>query len=160
MGYQADGTDLEPRMIDYSRKNLDWLKEQFPSIDQYNLEAGDATVHHWTPIAQIIAGETYLGRPFSAEPRPEILAEVMNDVDTIHRKFLRNVASQTQAGFRMTIAVPAWKTKSGFKHLRTLDSLEDLGYTRMSFVHVDKHDLLYYRENQLVARELVTLIRK
>jgi DNA-binding sugar fermentation-stimulating protein len=60
----------------------------------------------------------------------------------------------------MCIAVPAWKTERGFKHLPSLDSLEELGYTRLSFVHAKSDDLLYYRENQVVARELVTLIRK
>ncbi len=161
MGYKAYGTDLEPRMIDYSQINLDWLTEKanMGPLD-FELAVGDATSYQWKAPVDTIACETYLGRPFGHEPKPEILAEVMQDVDTIHRKFLRNVARQTDPGFRMTIAIPAWKTKNGFAHLRTLDSLEELGYTRTSFVHVDARDLIYHRENQVVARELVTLIRK
>lgn len=89
-----------------------------------------------------------------------MLAEVMQDVDTIHRKFLKNLATQTPQGFRLCIAVPAWRTKNGFKHLKTLDSLEDLGYTRLSFVHASSQELVYHRENQVVARELIMLIRK
>ncbi len=160
MGYDAYGTDLEDRMIDYSKKNLEWLAEKHDFDGQtLLLEAGDATNYQWQNF-DTIAGETYLGRPFSSEPKPDVLQEVMRDVDTIHRKFLKNVAKQTQAGFRMTIAVPAWKTKQGFKHLATLDSLEELGYNRVSFVHADTRDLIYHRENQIVGRELVTLIRK
>ena len=160
MGYNAYGTDLEGRMIDYSTRNLAWLQEKHDfGAQTLLLEPGDATKYQWQNF-DTIAGETYLGRPFGSEPRPEILREVMNDVDLIHRRFLQNVAKQTKVGFRMTIAIPAWNTKSGFKHLKMLDNLADLGYTRMSFVHVDTRDLLYYRENQVVARELVTLIRK
>lgn len=160
MGYDAYGTDIEERMIDYSNQNLEWLAEKHDFNDQtLLLETGDATNYEWQPF-DTIACETYLGRPFGSEPSPTVLNEVMRDVDTIHRKFLQNVARQTEAGFKMTIAVPAWHTKNGFKHLKTLDNLSDLGYTRMSFVHVDTRDLLYYRENQIVARELVTLIRK
>jgi tRNA G10 N-methylase Trm11 len=160
MGYDAYGTDLEERMIDYSNRNLEWLAERHDLTGKtLLLETGDATNYEWQPF-DTIAGETYLGRPFSSEPKTDVLNEVMRDVDLIHRKFLQNVARQTKAGFRMCIAVPAWKTKNGFKHLKTLDNLEDLGYTRMSFVHADTRDLLYYRENQVVARELVTLIRK
>lgn len=160
MGLDAYGTDLEPRMIDYSQTNLEWLSDRFQPTGKFKLDVGDATFHQWKTPVDAIACETYLGRPFVSEPRPEVLNEVMRDVDTIHRKFLRNLARQTKPGLKMCIAVPAWKTKYGFKHLPVLDQLTDLGYTRTSFVHVDARDLLYHRENQVVARELVVLIRK
>jgi tRNA G10 N-methylase Trm11 len=160
MGYDAYGTDLEDRMIDYSSANLEWLAEKRDFKGQtYLLETGDATTYEWQEF-DTIACETYLGRPFSAPPAGHILDEVIQDVDTIHRKFLKNVARQSKTGFKMTIAVPAWKTTKGFKHLKTLDSLEELGYTRVSFVHVLNSDLIYHRENQIVARELVTIVRK
>jgi tRNA G10 N-methylase Trm11 len=126
----------------------------------HHLSVADATNHQWNADFNAIACETYLGRPFSAEPKPEVLDEVMNDVDTIHRKFLQNVARQTDVGFRMCIAVPAWNTTTGFKHLKVLDSLEELGYNRVKFAHVRTRDLIYYRDKQVVGRELVTLIRK
>ncbi len=169
MGFKVQGSDLEERMIEYTHDNLVWLSARRESglhgldPDQImcQLSVGDATIFNWTePTPDFIACETYLGRPFSVEPKPDVLREVMSDVDLIHRKFLKNVARQTKSGFRMTIAVPAWKTRDGFKHLKTLDSLEELGYTRISFVHADTRDLVYHRENQVVGRELVTLIRK
>jgi tRNA G10 N-methylase Trm11 len=160
MGFSVYGTDIEERMIDYSNHNLEWLAERHDFRGQTMLlETGDATNYDWQDF-DAIACETYLGRPFAALPTPEVLQEVMQDVDTIHKKFLKNVAEQTSPGFRMCIAVPAWRTKSGFKHLKTLDNLDDLGYTRVSFVHADTRELIYHRENQVVGRELVTLIRK
>lgn len=160
MGYDAYGTDIEERMIDYSKANLDWLATRYDLNSlTYLLETGDATNFEWQPF-DTIACETYLGRPFSAPPKPEVLAEVMRDVDTIHRKFLQNVAKQTKPGFRMCIAIPAWKTTKGFKHLPVLDSLEELGYTRLSFAHAGNEDLVYHRPDQIVARELVVLTRK
>lgn len=161
MGYKAYGTDLEPRMIEYANTNLDWLTGNYrlPTTN-YRTGSGDATEYKWEQPFDTIAGETYLGQPFSAEPKPEKLKQVMQDVGTIHKKFLKNVAKQTQPGFRMCIAVPAWKTKSGFKHLKTLENLDDLGYTRLSFAHARDDELIYHREGQVVARELVVLIRK
>jgi hypothetical protein len=41
-----------------------------------------------------------------------------------------------------------------------LDSLEDLGYTRRSFVHSGNDELIYHRVDQIVARELVVVTRK
>ncbi len=160
MGYDVYGTDLEPRMIDYSKENLDWLATRY-NLDgrTYLLETGDATSFEWQNF-DLVAGETYLGRPFSATPKPDVLEEVSRDVDTIHKKFLQNVTKQTKSGFRMCLAVPAWKIASGFKRLPVLDHLEEMGYTRTSFVHSKTEDLIYHRENQIVGRELITLTRK
>lgn len=159
MGFNAYGTDLDKRMVEYSQANLEWLTSRQNVSGSYKVSAGDATTTTWEPFHGI-AGETYLGRPFSAQPDPKVLQEVMQDVSFIHKKFLQNVARQTEPGFRMCIAVPAWKTSSGFKHLKTLDNLEELGYTRMEFVHAKAEDLIYHREGQVVARELVVLVRK
>lgn len=169
MGMKAYGADLEPRMIAYSQANLDWLTNTTyfnqvcgPAVEtkaNIKLEVADATNHQWSKF-DTIACETYLGQPFSALPKPEKLNQVIQDVDTIHKKFLKNVASQTQPGFRMCIAVPAWKVGNNFRHLPTLDHLEELGYTRAVFKCASLDDLIYHREGQIVGRELVVLTRK
>lgn len=167
MGFDVAGSDLEPRMVEYTDKNMLWLAKINKNLAvasndgrYYNLSQADATDHTWSPPPYCIAGETYLGRPLSSEPDHTTLSKIMNDCDTIHTKFLKNVASQTEPGFRMCIAVPAWKTRQGFKHLKTLDSLEKLGYNRLKFERVRDKDLIYHRKGQLVGRELVVLIRK
>ncbi len=160
MGMRAYGSDIELRMIEYSQTNLDWLAKSYRvPRTSYRLESGDATAHLWQAF-DTIACETYLGRPFSALPKPEILREVMQDVDLIHKKFLKNVARQTKSGFRMCMAIPAWNTKFGFTHLKILDNLGDLGYTRLVFKWASSSDLIYHREGQIVGRELVVLVRQ
>lgn len=171
MGFDISGSDLDERMVAYTRENLAWLAArpgsnlvihgQPTEYFDHLIKVGDATSMIWeSPKPNVIACETYLGRPFAHLPDAETLQKVMQDTDTIHKKFLQNVAQQTNPGFRMTIAVPAWHTEQGVRHLKTLDSLEELGYTRMSFVHAENKDLVYHREGQIVGRELVTLIRK
>ena len=159
MGMQVYGTDIDERMVRYARDNLNWLQEKYALGMDWFLEIADACDHHWQAF-DTIACETYLGRPFSAIPAPAMLEQVIKDVDTIHTKFLKNLAKQTKPGFRLCIGVPAWKTKTGFKHLKTLDSLEKMGYTRVSFARARKEDLIYHRPDQIVARELVVLTRK
>lgn len=163
MGYGIYGTDLEPRMIDYSQTNLNWLSKLYPSLPEtdYRLEAGDATSHTWTPPLDMVAAETYLGRPFTATPPSEVLAQTITDCNLIIKKFLRNIDSQLQAGTRLCLAVPAWQTQPGqFKHLPLIDQIELLGYNRVKFEYVQDSDLLYYREGQIVARELLVITRK
>ncbi len=161
MGFNAYGTDLEPRMIEYTNENIDWFaKLLLPPSFTWHAEQADATNATWPKEFDFIATETYLGRPLTALPDTNVMQKIINDCDVIHKKFLQNMASQTKAGIRLCIAVPAWKTNNGFMHLKTLDSLDNLGYTRQSFVHANKADLIYHRPDQFVGRELVVLIRK
>jgi tRNA G10 N-methylase Trm11 len=169
MGYHAYGTDLEPRMVAYSEANIDWLRQTrnyLRTCDPKNnpepnitLEIADATDKKWKPFTNL-ACETYLGRPFNSLPDVDLLNNVVHDVNTITTKFLENAAKQTPAGTRICIAVPAWRTKFTFRHLPALDSLEELGYTRVVFENTSWKDLIYHRDNQVVGRELVVLIRK
>ncbi|MGI9027495.1 MAG: hypothetical protein ACR2FM_01465, partial [Candidatus Saccharimonadales bacterium] len=177
-GYRTIGSDLDPRMVDYTTKNLLWLEDtvmrgnpqprrvgvrtlaEKDSIFKPTVKPGDATSMTWSEPFDTIAAETYLGRALSSMPDHETLQKIINDCDTIHTKFLKNVARQTKPGFRMCIAIPAWSTARGFKHLKTLDNLEQLGYNRVKFVHAKNEDLIYHRPGQIVARELVILTRR
>lgn len=162
MGYDVYGTDLEPRMVDYSGENLDWLDSQF-ALNQttMRIEQGDATEHTWDPRPGFVASEVYLGRPFTFPPKPEVLEQNISDCNLIIKKFLQNIHGQLKPGTRLCLAIPACRIRpSGFKHLPLIDQLSDLGYNRVSFEHVRDEGLLYYRPDQIVARELLVLIRK
>lgn len=161
LGYSAYGTDLEPRMIDYSRANLEWLGRQFEISDNYDLAVGDATTFRWEAPIDIVACESYLGQPFNTFPTHDKLDQVRGTCNAIIEKFLVNIGSQLQPGARLCIAVPAWQQKPGlFIHLSALDHLEKLGYNRTSFEHSRKPELIYSREDQVVARELLVITRK
>lgn len=158
MGYSVLGTDIDLRMVEFTKANLDWLREKASEVLDFQTEVADATSQTWRQF-DAIATETYLGRSFSALPKPAVLDEVVHDVDTIIKKFLQNVARQTKPGFRLCLALPAWKKPRGFRHLPLLDHLTDLGYTHLSFVHAKNDELIYHREGQIVGRELVLLTR-
>jgi hypothetical protein len=71
-GMQVYGTDLEPRMIEYSEKNLDWLCEHHMiSKDSYELAVGDATEYRWDDfqvIVRLLPARLTLGGHFRAHP--------------------------------------------------------------------------------------------
>jgi tRNA (guanine10-N2)-dimethyltransferase len=167
MGFDVYGTDLEPRMVEYSKANLEWM-QALPGANVLKhegsispLEAGDATTHTWKPVPDYVAAETYLGRPFTEFPGMEVIAQTSSEVNLILKKFLRNIHGQLAPGARLCLAVPAWQIGTNrFKHLPLVDSLEEMGYNRVSFEHARQDQLLYYREDQIVARELLVLIRK
>lgn len=161
MDLNAYGTDIDPKMVDYSQKNLIWLKSNFKYYNQEpRLKVADATSYEWSQPFDTVASETYLGKPLSTRPDTELLNKISKECDHIVEKFLKNLATQTKADFRLCLAVPAWKINKGFLHLKTLDKLSDLGYNRLKFVHTNNDELIYHRPDQIVARELVVLERK
>ncbi len=163
MDFDIYGTDLEPRMVQYSIDNLSWLDSRYPDVGDYRrIEIGDATTHRWHNPEKItiVAGETFLGKPLSALPPSDQLSKIMHEVNAIHHKFLKNLSTQITKGTRLCLAVPAWRGKHQFLHLSALDYLEDLGYTRVRFKHVEDKDLIYHREGQVVGRELLVLEKR
>lgn len=161
MGYSSYGTDLEPRMIEYSEKNLAWLQEKYPVEGTIALEVGDATNFTWSHPFTTVACETYLGHPLANWPRPEKLQQIIGTCNLIIEKFARNMAAQIPSGTRLCLAVPAWINPNGrIHHLPMLDDLEKMGYNRVSFMHSRVEDMVYHRSDQIVARELLVITRK
>ncbi len=140
MGYQACGTDLNPRMIEYTEKNLNWLletqKQHFrrrnsqlgvnsnkPSNDErrqeheqkcrFSTNTGDATSFQWTPPIDGIACEAYLGKPMSTIPSEIKLKAEKQYCKTIILGFLKNLSNQIEKDTPVVIAVPAWLRNDG-----------------------------------------------
>ena len=162
MGYGIYGSDLDKRMTDYTEQNISWLDQIYRvESEAYRLETADATMHAWSQPIDFVASETYLGRPFTAQPSPEILAQTIADCNLIIKKFLRNIYDQFSPSTRLCLAVPAWQARPDqFKHLPLIDQIDDLGYNRVSFEYAGATNLLYYRADQIVARELLVITRK
>lgn len=158
--YGAYGTDLSEKMIRYSRDNLNWLQEKYSQTGHWYLHEGDATDTKWQkPIAAVVS-EAYLGQPFSAPPSASKLAEVRGNCNHIISTFLRNLAPQIAKGTPVVLAVPAWKDTAGnFTHLQLVDQVEKLGYAKVEFTTITPDQLLYFRPDQVVAREILVLVK-
>ncbi len=158
MEYGVYGTDLSEKMIRYSSQNLEWLKDKFNADFTYSLQEADAMTARWQqPIGAVVC-ESYLGQPFSAPPSPSKLAEVTKNCDHIISDFLKNIGDQIPVGTPLCVAVPAWQSKDGgFSHLPLTRMIGTLGYRRHTFKNLRDEDLLYFRPDQVVARELLVL---
>lgn len=162
MGYQAQGSDLSEKMVAYSQENIQWLSDKNKlSAAGFQIEQADATKHTWeiTNGTSVVC-ETYLGQPFSAPPSPAKLREVRDNCNHIISSFLVNIHGQLPAGTSLTVAVPAWSDARGhFTHLPLTRQLDELGYKRRQLKHARSEQLLYHREGQVVAREILLLER-
>lgn len=159
-GYQVYGTDLSDKMIDYTRANLDWLSQTHHIDIKADIHQAEARSDQWQPPIDAVACESYLGQPFSAPPSSSKLAEVRKNCDHIVSEFLVNISQQLQPNTPLCVAVPAWRdAQDNFTHLPLINSVEELGFRRHSFKNVKNEDLIYFRPDQVVARELLVLIK-
>lgn len=161
MGNAVYGSDLSEKMVRYSRDNLNWLQDSHSIRFDWYLHEGDAMNTKWQSPIDAVVCESYLGQPFSAPPSPAKLDEVRKNCNHIISTFLKNIGTQITPGTPLCVAVPAWKsTNNDFTHLPLINQLESLGYERYDFKNIDHKELLYFREDQIVARELLVLIKK
>jgi tRNA G10 N-methylase Trm11 len=160
MNYAVYGTDLVDKMIAYTKENLQWLAESHHLDIDAALAVGDAMDTKWQAPIDAVVCESYLGQPFSAPPSPAKLDQVRKNCNHIISTFLQNIGSQLAPGTPLCVAIPAWKDiNGGFTHLPLVGQLAKLGYTQHEFANIDSKELLYYREDQVVARELLVLVK-
>ena len=156
MGFDIAGSDKEERMIDFTKQNLTWLDNEFKP----KLEVGDATKHKWSFKIDCIASETYLGKPFAKQPSQKDLLEQKQIVENIIRGFLKNIYDQIDTNTRLCLAIPAWKRMDDtFKSLDIVKNseLKELGFQKIKFKNITSKDLLYFRPDQVVAREMLVI---
>jgi tRNA G10 N-methylase Trm11 len=163
MTYEVYGSDVEEKMVRYTRDNLNWLKEKGTRTQiefSFYLEAADATEHIWRKPIDIVACEGYLGHPFANEPSKEALKETIQTSNVIMKKFLQNISAQLEPGTRLCIAAPAWHVKDQVHHLPVLETIQTFGFEQILFQTAESTDLIYRRDDQVVGRELVVLTKK
>ena len=69
--------------------------------------------------------------------------------------FLKNLSAKISSGTPVVIAVPAWLREDGkYSRLEILDEISDMGY---NVYNKSREGLLYHREGQIVARDIIIL---
>ncbi|HEX7483799.1 MAG TPA: methyltransferase domain-containing protein [Candidatus Saccharimonadales bacterium] len=160
MNHAVYGTDLAEKMVKYSQANLEWLADTHHLTIDATVHGGDAMDTKWQSPIDAVVCESYLGQPFSAPPSPAKLTDVRKNCNYIISTFLKNIGSQIAPGTPLCVAVPAWKSiNNDFTHLPLVNDVESLGYERYDFKNIEHKELLYFREDQIVARELLVLIK-
>lgn len=150
MGYLAYGSDASERIINFSKKNLDYFK-----FKNYKLVVGDATSFQWQQPIDVVACEGYLGKPMSKIPPEMELKEQKQECSAIILGFLKNLAGQISKNTPVVLAAPAWLRENGeYSRLQILDQIEDMGY---NVSNKTREGLFYHREGQIVARDIIIL---
>ena len=124
----------------------------------FSLSQGDATSFQWKQPIDAVACEGYLGKPMLKIPTEIVLKEQKQECGAIVLGFLKNLVGQIRKDTPVVIAVPAWLREDGeYERLDILDLIADMGY---NVNNKSREGLIYSREKQIVARDILILRKK
>lgn len=163
-GKQAIGSDIDYTAIDGTKKNIEWLKENFPkalkavhgekaesiTAEAFQSDAGDLTEESIPKEVDTIVTEGYLGLPASRIIPPEERAKRFDEISLLHSSWLKNF----KRPLTIVLSLPAFATGNS-KHDFFPDPKEF--FSHLGYKIMNKEILVYDREDQYIAREIVIL---
>jgi tRNA G10 N-methylase Trm11 len=155
------GSDFSEKAIRDSRKNIAWLQSHFRGISEgvkapVKLLVSSATdLPAMQPMTvDLLITEVFLGSPRVKAVDPQEIRRLESELLPLYRESFKSLARVLKPTSRAVVAFPAYKTKMGKWHRLPLKPLlEHVGYKIIDIY-------LYYREDQLVARDIYVLTLK
>ena len=129
-----------------------------PSANVFEVLTGNAMSFRWDQPIDAVACEGYLGKPFARIPTEMELKEQKQECGAIVMGFLKNLVEQVRKDTPVVIAAPAWLRENGkYERLDILDDISEMGY---NVNNKTREGLLYHRDGQVVARDILILRKK
>ena len=157
LGFDVIGSDINPRMVEYSKKNLDWLGEHFIIKNKSEVFWADAIKRTWDYSIDAVVTEGTLGLPLTPHFDPKRKIKNEADVSRLILAFLTNLKPQLKPDTPVCLCIPAWAENDRYRMLKVVDQIMGLGYNFIRFKDIQPLDLLYFRKGQMVARQILVL---
>lgn len=149
LGCTVVGSDLDPKAVAMTLKNLHWFTTQRQSSAPVTVFKANAQ----EPVAEVapnsvdaLVFEGYLGPP---HPNPEHIDRYLRGLTKMYLGVFKHLRPLLKSNGRLVAALPAYVNGNSVKTLTTLiDRCEKLGYTPL----VDP--LWYYRAGAMIRRHL------
>ncbi|MFH0776611.1 MAG: hypothetical protein V1936_03305 [Patescibacteria group bacterium] len=145
LGHAILGSDLDPRMVDFSQKNL---AEFGLSADLFIHDAKQKNSKKF----DFIASEGYLGPPRKTLPDERMRAKIFADLADLYQKFFSWLDCE-----RVAICFPVYLEKGLPKFFASQEILPKIAQFGWKMQNSEK--LIYSRPGQIVGREVVVLAK-
>lgn len=178
LGYKMYGSDISQGAIRNSEKNLEWFRNRYRiPMGRYRLEQIDVTniaeVFKDSDIATIVS-EGSLGPMYTELPKQAEIEKNFKEIKGIWTKAFEQFSKVLKKDSRAVICLPAYKNQvqRSYVNIDNIDFITSLGYTVENhfpeavrkiapFLKVtDRNSIIYDRKEQIVAREIITFIKK
>lgn len=167
------GSDIDPRQIEGTNQNLDWLTRQSILTGEQRMaiktfvsaaEHFPLTRGEWSKVERVtIVTEGYLGRPLTGHETLATLRQQKEEVEAIWRKALPSLAKIQQSGDRVVCVWPVFVSSHGTVAVDIKKDVERLGYRMVDPLSgwMEKPvTLTYARPDQRIKRNIVVMERE
>lgn len=173
MGLPNINSDVDPKAVADTKKNIDWLKQNFSTKDVSSqvfvlnaINLANSSIPKKT-IVNIVT-EGYLG-PILSKPINNYQSHpAIKQIETLYRDFLKSAKKALTAKSKVVFCLPVFRS-SEHKLVfckNVVENLEQLGYIKQAFwpkelqsklklQNSGRETLVYMRPNQIVGREII-----
>lgn len=154
MGKEAIGSDIDPRLVDFSKINCEWAQKEFSTKSSFRIfqkDAQDLTKQDLPEKIDAIITEGYLGKPISKIPASKYQEGSFKELANLHSRWLRNIHELTPTNCKIVMCVTAYKIGRNLVHLPNFAELAKQAGYKITDTYT------YDREDQIVARDIKVL---
>ena len=152
------GSDIEQKMIDFSRENLHWIKremtDKIKETSRFRLFVKDSRFLNKIDFPEkidAVVTESYLGKPVLTLPSKEEREKTFRELANLNLNWLRSANKITEKNCPIVTCIPAFKTEKTFEFFPHFEEIaKQAGYKIL-------HSFIYDRPDQIVAREIKVL---
>ncbi|MBP8591391.1 methyltransferase domain-containing protein [Candidatus Shapirobacteria bacterium] len=174
LGYKnIIGADKNPKAIEATKKNLDWLFSQY-SLEKkdYRLEilkSDVALLYSFLPPESVdaVVSEPYLGSPQAKYFSLNQIRQEINRLSPFYLSAFRGMKPLLKKDAAIVIIFPVFKFKNQFFQLEILEKLRQLGFFPQDFVNpkipgakllnlkiTPRRSIIFFRPGQTISREI------
>lgn len=172
-GLTIYGSDINPRCVEATKENLQWLIKEFhldtPLLNIFQCDARNLSTRIEKKSIDAVATEPYLGPPVRGSPSLSTVHDLVNDLRQFYTQSLKELKKILKDDGKIVMTFPVYRIKNQKIFMPVEDILdnefkiissESLAHCFKILRYKKRNTLLYYRENQKVGREIVTLEKR
>ncbi|MBI2483843.1 RsmD family RNA methyltransferase [Candidatus Uhrbacteria bacterium] len=169
MGYEnAHASDNDPKAVEQTQKNLDWLFGKKKNEQSLLILADAARLNEYYPAHSFdaIVTEPYLGPLYTKPPKEHALRKTIHELGILYRAFLKKAKTVLKESGRVCMVWPVWILFGEHVFLPLESELTELGFHNVTIPEdfpfpiperTARDTILVARPDSVVARELIVL---
>lgn len=151
MGINVIGADISPKAVQFSRKNLDWIKKEYKTDNKYDILVKDAKLISLKSVDAIVT-EPYMG---PINPTRDTIGGIIKNLEDLYMGCFLNWRSLLKKGGSIVMAFPSFNFSGlEFSVKSPIDKLHELGYTFC------RGPITYSRPQAVVKRNIYVLTKQ
>lgn len=174
LGYKnIIGADKSPKAIKATKKNLDWLFNQYSlNKEDYSLKIFESDVRVLSsklPFQSVdaIVSEPYLGSPRAKYFSPQQIRQEISRLSSFYLSAFAGLKPVLKKDAVLVIIFPVFRLKNQFFQLEILEKLQQLGFSPQDFVSpkvpgakllnlkiTPRRSIIFFHPGQTISREI------